>query len=382
MRAVNHAFARSRRATLIGDQLISRPEAAAIHDALEEHQIVLVQGPAGSGKSDVLFELTERLDDHAVPYLAFRLDRWQSTASPEALAAQMDLPVSPPVTIAAVSPGKRCVLIIDQLDAISSTSGRNTEFFECVDEMLRMAATQQQISVVLACRRFDARNDARLRRLVGDVSHIVDIGPLSLEQVDETLLQLEVAADSVLPQLRELLRVPLHLALFAQLAPASAASLPAIKTLRDLYDEFWKSKQAELAQRLGRDPEWVAVLDALVEDMNARASLQAPVELVDEWEADRVAMQSASVLLEDKGQLAFFHETFFDYVFARRFVAKRRTVRDLLATDQLLFRRAQVRQLLAYERQGFDRHLPPGSAVPAPRSRDSASTFATSSWPG
>lgn len=355
VRAVNGSFTNSRRITLIGDELISRPEAAGIREALEEHRVVLVEGEAGAGKSDVLYELTKQLDDQTVPYLAFRLDRWQATASPGALAAEMGLPVSPPAALAALCPDKPCVLIIDQLDAMSSTSGRNTEFFECVDEMLRLAETRPQMSVVLACRHFDVRNDARLRRLVGDNRYRISVGQLSGEQVTSTLTRLAIAEDRVTPQLRELLRVPLHLALLAQSSPVDPADLPEIKTLRDLYDEFWKSKQAELAQRLGRNSDWIPVLDALVEDMNARASLQAPMELVDEWEADCTAMRSASVLVEDKGQLAFFHETFFDYVFARRFFAQRRTVRDLLASDQLLFRRAQVRQLLAYERQGdFD----------------------------
>jgi hypothetical protein len=62
------------------------------------------------------------------------------------------------------------------------------------------------------------------------------------------------------------------------------------------------------------------------------------------------AMVSAHVLTRDSSQLAFCHESFFDYAFARTFIGRRGSVRALLALDQLLFRRGQVRQILAHER--------------------------------
>jgi hypothetical protein len=61
-------------------------------------------------------------------------------------------------------------------------------------------------------------------------------------------------------------------------------------------------------------------------------------------------MVSAHVLTRDGSQLAFFHESFFDYAFARTFIGRRGSIRSLLAQDQFLFRRGQVRQILAHER--------------------------------
>ncbi len=47
--------------------------------------------------------------------------------------------------------------------------------------------------------------------------------------------------------------------------------------------------------------------------------------------------------------MAFFHEAFFDYAFARRWVARSETlVQFLIGGDQELFRRAQVRQILTH----------------------------------
>ncbi|MBK8293673.1 MAG: hypothetical protein IPK93_02440 [Solirubrobacterales bacterium] len=86
--------------------------------------------------------------------------------------------------------------------------------------------------------------------------------------------------------------------------------------------------------------------------MSNNQVLQAPMHLVDAWEADAVAMISGHVLVKSGPMVAFLHETFFDYAFARRFVSRQGTVKDLLASDQLLFRRAQLRQILAHERLG------------------------------
>lgn len=352
IRAVNDRFTRVRENTLIGGELILRPEAQEIRDRIHTQQVVLVEGDAGVGKSDVLLQLVRELHDQAVPHLVFRLDRWEATDSPEELGAQMKLPVSPPAALAVASQGQPCVLIIDQLDAVSTTSGRQSQFLDCVDLMTRSAATQQNMHVVVSCRSFDVRNDARLRGLVSEQAPAVRIAQLSTEQVDEVLARLKVDRALIRAELRDQLRVPLHLALFSLISPLDPQNLPAITTVRDLYDEFWKVKRRQVTDRLGREPHWFEVLQELVDDMNARATLRSPMQLLDPWEADRDEMLSESVLVEDAGQVAFFHETFFDYVFARLFSRRGHTVRDLLAVDQLLFRRAQVRQLLDYERRG------------------------------
>ncbi len=63
-------------------------------------------------------------------------------------------------------------------------------------------------------------------------------------------------------------------------------------------------------------------------------------------------MVSEYVLVQQDGQYAFFHESFFDYVFARRFAAQGRTLVPFLCeSEQHLFRRAQVRQILLHERE-------------------------------
>lgn len=349
---VNERFRRSREMTLVANQLIPRTETEAVLEQLRSRSVVVVEGDAGSGKSDVLLELTRHFENNAQPYLAFRLDRQRLQGSAEVMGHELGLAGSPPAVLRAAAKGAPCVLVIDQLDAVSTVSGRGTEALETVDELLRLAETQPQMKVVLACRSFDLSHDARLRRLVveGEDKSSVKVGLLPLDRVDQWLGLLGVPSANVDADLRELLRVPLHLSLLGQLSSERRSSLHGVRTLGELYAQFWDSKQEQIQSALGREPRWLEILDVLADNMSDHARLQAPRALVDAWPADVRAMLSASVLLADEGQLAFFHETFFDYVFARRFAARGKTLRNLFVRDQFLFRRAQVRQILAFAR--------------------------------
>lgn len=84
-------------------------------------------------------------------------------------------------------------------------------------------------------------------------------------------------------------------------------------------------------------------------------SVLDPGELAD----DADALVSEHVLVRDGNQIAFFHEAFFDYAFARHWATRSQTLIDFLTTgDQELFRRAQVRQILHHVRErDTDRYL-------------------------
>ena len=87
-----------------------------------------------------------------------------------------------------------------------------------------------------------------------------------------------------------------------------------------------------------------------------RQVLSVPVEMLDDGDLieDANVLVSEHVLARDSGRIAFFHEAFFDYAFARLWVSREESLVDFLLHDeQALFRRAQVRQILQhlYERE-------------------------------
>lgn len=87
------------------------------------------------------------------------------------------------------------------------------------------------------------------------------------------------------------------------------------------------------------------VSDPARADATATAAGRATGDLLD----DADVLASEQVLTRQDGRVSFFHEAFFDYAFARRWIAREETlVAFLLAGEQELFRRAQVRQVLVH----------------------------------
>lgn len=361
----NRRFVASRERTLISGTLIERPsEADALRALIESQRVVLVHGEAGTGKSDVLLQLVNRMESEGLAHLAFRLDRIEPTLLPEEIGRQLGLPASPVTTLAAYSQGEIGVLVIDQLDAVSVTSGRAPQLYECVNEIITTALTVPSLRIVLSCRSFDLENDSRLRRLT--MTHpdrsTQKVGPFDDDQIADAVTSFGLDPAKLTGRQVELLRLPLHLALLEGTATASAQETGELRfnSSVDLLTAFWTEKRREAGERLNHPLRWTQVLDALIDHMSQNQSLWAPADLTDEWESDLAAMVSCNVIVRDRDRLAFFHEVFFDYVFARRHAAQGRSVTELLRVDQDLFRRTQVRQLLAYNRgrDERDRYLP------------------------
>ena len=119
----------------------------------------------------------------------------------------------------------------------------------------------------------------------------------------------------------------------------------------ELFDNFWTEGECRTDQRIGRKSAWTQVIDRLADWLSANRQLSAPMHVLDDYRADAAAMVSGRVIILTDNRYRFFHESFFDYAFARRFAAKDGALTSLLLSDeQHLFRRAQVRQVLAYLR--------------------------------
>ncbi len=128
---------------------------------------VLFTGNAGTGKSGVGLQVVEAVRKIGWPVLAFRIDRLATMLSPKDVGRQLDLPESPVTVLANIAQRQDCLLLIDQLDAVSKVSGRNPQYFNCVGEMINQAKAHPKMRLALLCRKFDIENDERLRPLIG-----------------------------------------------------------------------------------------------------------------------------------------------------------------------------------------------------------------------
>lgn len=333
------------------DPAIPRSEAGDIVDRLKgADRLLFAVGAAGGGKSAVLYEAFRQLEAEGWVALALRLDRIEPFSAAVELGHRLGLGVSPVTGLAAVAQDRPSLLVIDQLDAVSLASGRMPSTFDAVAAVLREASAFPNIRVLMACRKFDVDNDHRIRGLV-EAEHAgrVEIPQLSDEQVAAAVQAIGLAPDVLNQRQMELLRLPLNLVLLSSVADqADALSFGSTK---DLFDAYWDRKRRYCRQRRQPPVRFGEVIGVLADAMSARQRLSVPVTVLDDRDLldDADVLASEHVLVRDGQQLAFFHEALFDYAFARRWVGRGETlVQFLTAGEQELFRRGQVRQVLAH----------------------------------
>jgi hypothetical protein len=335
----------------IGGHELPRPEADAAAGHLNDGRRTLLVGAAGAGKSVVAAQVVSMAQQRHWPVLVLSADRLPDAATTTQLGAELGFPDSPVAVLAGVAAGGDALLVIDQLDAVGVTSGRHPERLRLVGDLLRETRSYPKLRALLACRHFDIENDRALRVVAhGDDAAVVAVGDLNEEQIRQVLTNAGLATTVPAPLMR-LLTVPLHLALYVELVLAGISDLASARTLSQLYDRYWNTKRDACRVARGGADEWLPVIERLVRRMNDRQELNVPQPVVDDLDQQVKVMASEGVLTVGQGRVTFFHETFFDYCFARHFLASGDSLRDLLTrSEQDLFCRAQVRQVLAFER--------------------------------
>ena len=319
-------------------------------------QIVVVEGRAGSGKSTVAAAAAAALEEGGWCVGAVRLDVAETMLTSDALGRAMELTESPSVQLAVASDGQPALLVVDQLDAVSLLSGRVPDSFDAVNDVLLEIERYPNVKVLLACRTVDLENDQRL----GALRHGERVGRHAVSELDIETVKAHLAACGIDPPdsgpTIELLRTPLHLSLFIRLSD-DGRSLRYV-TLQQLFARYTQELRSRVGRSIG-SLDWAQTAGAMVDYMSREGTVAAPDAVLDEASQQEVeALVSESVIVRHGAVVTFFHESYFDYLFAVSFVGASRDLRAFLAdSDQGLFRRAQTRQVLehlaATDRQRF-----------------------------
>ena len=339
----------------IGGEVVPRAEVDLILDSFDHPsaKAVLVSGRAGVGKTAVISQTMRRIQDEDWPMLALRVDRLHTSPTPSELGSSLGLPVSPVSALAGIASGRDCLLVIDQVDAVSHASGRNPEFFDCISSMLRQARTHDNIKVLCACRKFDIDNDPRIRDLTkeGGIAKEIAVEQFDEETVRTLTEKLGIDPKTLSPKQIDLLRLPIHLRLLEEGLRDGDRNTTGFQTAKDLFDTFWRYKLKVMHRRV--DPSHVeSIIDRMVKTMTEHQAISVGAGLLDEYEDAVSVMVSENVLVRDGQRISFFHESFFDYIFARRMISSLgfNLVSFILEQGQSLFVRSQVRQVLLHLR--------------------------------
>ena len=356
------------RRNLVQQKLVPKAAAESLLSRLDgAPSDSVVTGRAGSGKTVCVVEILQCLRERGLPALAFRLDRvpFPSVSATADLGRYLDLEESPALVLAAAAgvTGRPGVLVIDQLDAVSTVSGRNSGVFDLVEMLLHEArGTRPRVVIhtVVVCREFDWKNDSRLRQLMPDSHAQIDVTEFPADEVKMILNRAGFNPTLFRERQLELLQLPQNLSLFLEIG-FDVSRTPSFNTATELFDRYWSKKRQLVGERVAPSPDhWMDVVETLCDEMTSNQQLSVPRERLDEVPAVYVdQVMSEGVLTFDGRRYGFGHESFFDYCFARLFVNRPQSLVSFLKqSEQHLFRRAQVRQVLAYLRDADrDRYM-------------------------
>ncbi|WP_200933496.1 MULTISPECIES: hypothetical protein [unclassified Rhodococcus (in: high G+C Gram-positive bacteria)] len=331
---------------------IERQEAATLIDLMTTTRLALVVGAGGGGKSSVLYQAARKLEARDAEVLAFRLDRRGAFGSTMELGVQLGLSISPVAALRQAADGRDAFLIIDQLDAVSLASGRLSERYDVIADLIQEATAVEGVRVILACRQFDVENDHRIRKLDArnDVERLT-VEPLSGEATAHAVAAMGLDPGLLTVTQRALLRSPMNLVLLETIADQPGALN--FTSRGSLFEAFWLRKEQTSEERrpgtLFND-----VLARIANNASENQTLSVPVDILGPGDFIKHArvLASEQVIAIDDDRVSFFHETFFDFTFARQWLSRQQSMVDFLcAQEQELFRRAQVRQILELLRE-------------------------------
>lgn len=328
-----------------------------------DEQVVVVEGRAGSGKSRLASAAVREVTARGWFAAAVAMDAVQTgTQTARALGNDATLPDSPAILLDGVAAGSPAVLLVDQLDAVSTYSGRMPASFQAVSDILQQVEPMPNVKIVLVVRTVDLDEDQRMRRLLAEPGRVARLPVRDLDpaKVRAALDAAGIETGRIPPETLRLLCVPLHLAVFSRLSPE--AQTWSYRTLSELYERYTRDLRVTLERNVGH-LDWHGITSALVSYMSDHEVLRVPRDRLDAFSVQEVnALLSANLLVEDGARIGFFHETLFDYLFARAFVRQGGDLHDfLVGSGQQLFRRAQTRQVLEYlagsDRTAFRRDI-------------------------
>lgn len=347
----------------VSDSHIQRTETVQLIEwidaplAKEQKGIALLAGDAGTGKSVVLRDVLLVLQTRKMPVLGIKADQYcvESTKKLEEILNLKD--GIERMIWALVQENERVVVLIDQIDALSQSLSSKRIYLENFTNLVQTLAEIPNVRVVVSCRKYDLQNDhefAFYRR-----QKAFTLGLLSNDEVLSVLKKLSDELPKLPNDLIGLLKTPLHLDVFCRIFRPDLA-FERITVLRDLYDELWLQKVIEikiLEERAVVSEKIEQLVFELARKMYDNQDLVAnPKAFRSRFSKELEYLKSEGIILETKEGLTFFHQTFYDFSFAKQFVRSGIAVEQyLLENRQNLHIRACLKMMLEFLREGDNR---------------------------
>jgi hypothetical protein len=316
-----------------------------------DDNIVLISGGAGAGKSVIMKDLQNRLRSENIPVLAIKADRFAVNSIKE-LEDRLNLEGGIIQQLQILnSQHETVVVLVDQIDALSQTLSSQREPIDTYQLLIETIKHIANVRIVISIRTFDLNYDPDLQ--IYKNQKVISVSLLSDDEVSTVLNKLGVIPASISTPLISILRTPHHLNVFCKIVrPGLVAA--SIKTTQDLYGKLWQ-QTLEGASRTGTasSASIKTFMQSLAEAMNERQQISLPASIVsDKYTKDADFLTSEGILIKDADGIQFFHQTFYDFVFAKTFVESNQSVeRFVLEKNNSIHIRSSLKMIMSFLRE-------------------------------
>lgn len=316
-----------------------------------ESNIAVVAGNAGMGKTVIISQLYSKLKKENIPVISLKADRLIFNSLKE-LEAEYDLDIGfEKLFDEILGIEKRGVLLIDQIDALSQALSSDLKPLKFYDSLIQRFNNHPRVKIIISTRIYDLNYDPIIANYKGKKKFIIKA--IEKEILLNTLEKFGIKKSfQFTDTFLDLICVPLHLDVFFKVYTESL-DIDEIKSLQDLYSELWKQKILDVksfnstsisSKKLSEFVFKIASKMYKLQEINLGAKL-----FEDEYFTEINFLKSTGILA-DNDDIEFFHQSFFDYSFARNFVnAEKDLLDDILLRHQGLFIRSKIKQILNYK---------------------------------
>lgn len=316
-----------------------------------EQSVVLLVGGAGSGKTVILKDVFLKLKETRVPTIALKADRLYAESITD-LQNKIDLEDSFEKVVRTLSEAnERVVVLIDQIDALSQSLSAKREYLDAYNLLVRKIIAIDRVRVVISVRSYDLDYDNELKFYKNQKSF--KVGLLDAGQVTQVLAKLGIRENEVPRQLLSLLQTPHHLNVFCKVYN-SQTNLRSITTLHDLYESLWVQQIAKVPTTSpASSDKCTNLVFAIAEQMHGEQRISTPSKpFYGSFKEEFDYLKSSGIVTETDKEVQFFHQTFFDFAFAKQFVQNRNSVTSyILENHQGLFIRSSLKMIIGFLRE-------------------------------
>jgi hypothetical protein len=318
----------------------------------KDENICLLAGNAGMGKTIILKDLYDKLAEIDIPVLGLKTDKLYAGDLHD---LQHKLGFSIPV-FKFIEQCKenydKTVLIIDQIDALSQSMSTDRNYLTVIRSLIDHYTHDTNVRIIVSVRIFDLHYDPSLRVYKNIKTVKVDL--LKDEAVLEQLKKLNITSEMISTKLLQLIRTPNHLNVFSRIAKAGNLNA-GITSVQGLYTALWKQKIITVpSQSVITGKKLKELLYKIANNMFKYQRISVSEHHFEDHIKELSYLESELLVKKDGNQLQFFHQSFYDYVFAKRFVERKENLlKHIKEQEQSIHIRSGVKMIINYLRD-FD----------------------------